>query len=222
MKEQEDKKKKTPWPTKAVMEQIYEENLWGEDPSGFYSGSGSHNADLLLPYIEKVRSFLGSLEQPPVVCDLGCGDFNVGRQLTDKADKYIGVDIVQHLIERNRNSFEADNLEFRCLDIAKDPWPDADCVILRNVLQHLSNPEIKAIAEKLPDHRYIIVTEHLPEGEYIPNKEIISGQGIRLKKKSGVDLLAEPFNLSVSDKQEWLSIPAKKWPGKIVTTLYVV
>ncbi len=36
------KKPKTPWPTKAAMEQVYEQNFWGGDNADFYSGEGSH------------------------------------------------------------------------------------------------------------------------------------------------------------------------------------
>ncbi|SMO86951.1 class I SAM-dependent methyltransferase [Gracilimonas mengyeensis] len=215
-----DKKKKAPWPTKDAMAQVYEMNLWGGEGDDFYSGSGSHHPDIVDPYIEKVRSFLKSFEEPLVVCDLGCGDFNVGRQLIDHAKKYIAVDIVEELINRNKEKYQEEKLEFRCLDLAMEKWPSGDCAILRNVLQHLSNAEIQAIVRKLPGFKYVILTEHVPDGDFIPNKDIISGQGIRLKKKSGVDLLASPFNLEVEEATQWLSIPSKEWGGRVVTTLY--
>ena len=59
------------------------------------------------------------------------------------------VDIVETLIERNKTLFKRDNLEFLCLDIVKDELPKADCVIIRQVLQHLSNTEIQHILKKL-------------------------------------------------------------------------
>ena len=48
---------------------------------------------------------------------------------------------------------------------------------------------------KLAQYQYIILTEHIPDGDFIANKDIITGQGIRLKQNSGVDLTKEPFNL---------------------------
>ncbi len=69
------KKIKQPWPTKEAMEQIYENNLWGGDKSGFYSGLGSHHPETVNPYIAVVSAFLKDFETPPVVCDLGCGGF---------------------------------------------------------------------------------------------------------------------------------------------------
>ena len=220
MSEYKKNRSKKPWPTKAAMEQVYEKNLWGGGNADFYSGTGSHHPELVKPYVEAVTSFLQSFDDPLVVCDLGCGDFNVGRQIAGYTKRYIAMDIVEDLIKRNKQTFKAENLEFLCLDIAEDDWPAGDCVLLRNVLQHLSNAEIHRIVEKLSDYRYLILTEHLPEGTFEPNKDIISGQGIRLKKGSGVDLLAPPFNFKVTKKEEWLSVPAKEWGGYLVTTLY--
>lgn len=220
MKEGNPKRTKKPWPTKDAMTQVYEKNLWGGGDKDFYSGDGSHHPKLVDPYVEAVASFLHSFGEPLVVCDLGCGDFNVGKELAGYAKKYIAVDIVPELIEHNKKTFKAENLEFQCLDIAEESWPSGDCVILRQVLQHLSNTEIQRVVEKLYGYKYIILTEHVPEGQFEPNKDIISGQGTRLKKNSGVDLPAPPFNLKVKEKEQWLTILAKEWGGVVVSTLY--
>ena len=211
---------KKPWPTKDAMEQIYEKKLWGGESFDFYSGAGSHQPALVEPFIDVMRSFLTSFETPLTVCDLGCGDFNVGQQLVPYAQKYIGVDIVPSLVARNRARYDADNLEFLCLDIVVDEWPAADCILLRNVLQHLSNAEVQSIVSKLADYKYAIVTEHIPQGSFTPNKDIISGQGIRLKVDSGIDLLAPPFDLRVKDSKQLLAIPFNQDKGVIVTMLY--
>ncbi len=204
------------------MAQIYENNLWGEGQSGFYSGIGSHHPELVKPYVDAVSSFLSSFDPPLVVCDLGCGDFNIGKELVKHTRKYIAVDIVEELIDYNRETFKEENVEFRCLDIATDDLPSGDCVLLRQVLQHLSNREIERVVSKLADYQYMILTEHLPEVEFKPNSDIISGQGIRLKKNSGVELLAPPFNLKIKGVRRLLSQPAKKSKGMIVTTLYTL
>ena len=120
------KRTKKPWPTKDAMEQIYAKNLWGDSDSGFYSGVGSHEPEIINPYIDTVTKFLTSFENPIIVCDLGCGDFNVGKELVKYTEKYIAVDIVEELIARNKSTFIADNLEFYCLDIAVDDLPSGD------------------------------------------------------------------------------------------------
>lgn len=204
------------------MTQIYEKNLWGGEGAEFYSGLGSHAPETVNPYIAAVSTFLKDLETPPVVCDLGCGDFNIGKELVKYTKKYIAIDIVPELVAHNRKTFNAGNLEFHALDIAIDELPSGDCAILRQVLQHLSNAEIKRVVEKLYSFSYIILTEHLPEGGFEPNKDIISGQGIRLKKRSGVDLSASPFNFKAKEERELLTVPASGYKGVLVTTLYKV
>lgn len=221
-KETKTKKEKKPWPTKAAMEQVYEMKLWGDNQTDFYSGDGSHDPEIVQPYITSLTSFLTSFEKRLVVCDLGCGDFNIGKELVKYTRKYVAVDIVTDLIARNKSTFTAANLEFHCLDIAVADLPSGDCVLLRQVLQHLSNAEIQNIVRKLANFKHVILTEHVPEGAFVPNKDIISGQGIRLKKQSGVDLLAPPFNFKVKESTQLSAVTLNDGTGIIETTLYTV
>jgi hypothetical protein len=221
-KENGAKSIKKPWPTKDAMDQVYTMKLWGNNSSDFYSGDGSHHPEIVNPYIEVLTSFLTSFKTPLVVCDLGCGDFNIGRQLVKHSEKYVAVDIVTDLIEHNKSTFKEDSLEFHCLDIAVDDLPSGDCALLRQVLQHLSNTEIQSILSKLTDFKYVILTEHVPEGHFKVNKDIISGQGTRLKKQSGLNVLAPPFNFKVQEEKQLLSITLDDFEGVIVTTLYKI
>jgi len=213
-------KPKTPWPTKDAMQQVYDMHLWGGKDFDFYSGDGSHNIKIIEPYLHSVSTFLKSHNNSLSVCDLGCGDFNIGKQLINYTKKYIGIDIVENLIERNKTLFKAENLEFHCLNIVEDELPKTDCVILRQVLQHLSNTEIQKIIKKLSHYKYLILTEHLPVGNFTPNIDIISGQGIRIKKNSGVNLLEAPFNLKIVEAQKLSQITLDNNKGIIKTTLY--
>ena len=215
-------KAKKAWPTKKAMEQVYDLKLWGAGASSFYSGEGSHHPEIVAPYVEAVAAFLSSFEQPLVVCDLGCGDFNIGSKLVPYAQRYIGVDIVAALIEHNKATFKNEQLSFECIDIATDALPKGDCVLLRQVLQHLSNREIASVVGKLVSFKYVILTEHLPEGDFEPNQDIISGQGTRLKKNSGVQLLMPPFDMKVVGEQELSVTQPTDGKGRIVTTLYTM
>ncbi|GAB5565448.1 MAG: class I SAM-dependent methyltransferase [Winogradskyella sp.] len=214
-----NKPHKAPWPTKAVMEQIYEKHFWGGQDHDFYSGEGSHQKEIIQPYLESVISFFKSHNNKLQVCDLGCGDFNIGKQLAPYTSKYIGIDIVESLIVRNKKRFQREHISFHCLDIAKDELPQGDCAILRQVLQHLSNNEIINIVSQLTKYKYIILTEHLPNGAFTSNLDIISGQGIRLKQNSGVDLLKYPFHLQYY-KKELLNTYKTTHKGIIETNLF--
>ncbi|MBR9915356.1 MAG: class I SAM-dependent methyltransferase [Algicola sp.] len=202
------------------MEQIYDEHLWGGTDFDFYSGEGSHDPKIVNPYLEAVSSFLESHNKSLVVCDLGCGDFNIGKQLLKYSKCYIGIDIVEKLIERNKTRYQEGHLQFDCMDIVKDELPKADCAILRQVLQHLSNKEIETLSKKLSIYKYLILTEHIPIGHFIPNSDMITGQGNRLKYKSGVDLLQAPFHLKIKSQQVLCTSKISEKEGQIVSILY--
>lgn len=211
---------KTPWPTKAVMTQIYEQHLWGGHNHDFYSGEGSHLQTIVEPYVTSVSEFLQKHKNELTVCDLGCGDFNIGRQLLPYTSYYYGIDIVDQLIERNKKQFDFENLVFFCLDISKDQLPKADVVIIRQVLQHLSNAEILRILNKFHSFKYLILTEHLPQGKFVPNIDIIANLGNRVKVKSGVDITQSPFNFKSSTNQVLNEVFLEDGKGRIVTKFF--
>lgn len=202
------------------MAQIYNQHLWGGKELDYYSGFGSYDPYLLNAYLEKVIDFLNGFNPLLTVCDLGCGDFNVGKHIVVYTKKYIAIDIVEPLIERNKTIFKSENLKFICLDISKDSLPKADCIILRNVLQHLSNHEIQNILNNLKNYKFIILTEHIPIEKFVPNINIVAGQGIRLKKQSGVDILKPPFNFKIDKQIKLLDQNLEKYDGRIVTIVY--
>ena len=215
-------KVKTPWPTQKAMQQVYEKQLWGSNKTLFYSGEGSHQKKITSPYLESVIEFLKTFSKPPTLCDLGCGDFNVGQQLLPYVSQYIGLDIVPELIEHHKSKHESKNIVFDYKDLAKDLLPSANCAILRQVLQHLSNAEVQAILKKLNQYQYVIITEHLPLGNFEPNKDIISGQGIRLKKGSGVVVQEPPFYFKPKASKELNTVVLENGKGLIQTVLYTM
>lgn len=152
------------------------------------------------------------------MCDFGCGDFNVGKRLVDFTKAYRAFDVVEELIARNRQQFKNEKLTFDCLDIVADELPKGDCVLIRQVLQHLSNEHIKKVVLKLRQFKYAIITEHLPKKEFVPNLDKTTGVNIRLSRSSGVVLHAPPFSINATAREELLRIAYNK--GVVVTTLY--
>jgi hypothetical protein len=66
----------------TIFAAVYYQERWGKGPAGdFYSGDGSHDREVVLPYFEAVSAFLESFPERPSVVDLGCGDFNIGIQI---------------------------------------------------------------------------------------------------------------------------------------------
>ncbi|WP_350290013.1 class I SAM-dependent methyltransferase [uncultured Croceitalea sp.] len=219
LKKEGDTLPKTPkMPVKKVMSEIYAKKKWGGAKYDFYSGFGSHSKKVVKPYVKTISNFLESHLNSLLICDLGCGDFNVGSQLVPFSKSYIGVDVVEELVERNKKLFINDKLSFKCLNIVEEELPKADCILVRQVLQHLSNNDIKKVVEKFKVYKYVIVTEHLPKRAFKPNLDKITGANIRLSRNSGVVLHEPPFNMVARNRQELLNIKYNK--GTIVTTLY--
>jgi len=76
------------------------------------------------------------------------------------------------------------------------------------------------MVQKLYAYKYIVLTEHVPLGDFTPNKNIISGQGIRLKQNSGVNLLESPFNLKIKEEKILGEHILENNKGRIATMLY--
>lgn len=181
--------------TQEIFTNIYADNSWGGDTGTFCSGSGSRS-EVASPYCEAVKKFVSDYKILSVL-DVGCGDFSVGKQLQMEGVKYIGVDIVGSLIERNRKLFGSDSIEFQCLNAIDDQLPPADLVLVRQVLQHLSNEQIAKILNKLRSYRYVMVTEHYPAPnvKIVPNTDKPHGGDTRIPDNSAVYLDQPPFNI---------------------------
>ena len=185
---------------------IYANNIWGKpsDPSEkFHSGSGSHDEKIIVPYINTLISLLTNNNIRNIV-DLGCGDFWIMRHVLATLAKnnynffYTGIDVVEDLINYNANRFKHPNVRFICRDAAADnePLPDGEILIIRQVLQHLSNADIKKILGKASKFKFLFITEHIYDStDAVYNIDRNANEGIRLGYKSGVYLEHAPFGL---------------------------
>ena len=204
---------------------IYKKALWGKNlkspDSDFFSGDGSYNKHIIDPYIKVVNEASNQIN-PKSLVDLGCGDFNIGKNFVSKINKFYAIDIVNDLINYNKSKFDyLKNVEFLCLDIINDKLPKADVCLLRQVLQHLSNQDIFSLLKNIKGkYKYLIVTEHLPSESFTANKDMNTSFTIRIFDNSGIVLDSEPFNLNYNNKKELLSTKAFPDKGIINTTIY--
>lgn len=207
---------------KEMFTKIYRTGGWGCPPDGtqgFYSGAGSHDSLVVAPYVESVVRVLNEFPQKPNVVDLGCGDFAVGSQIRPVCDRYIACDIVDSLIESNRKRYAHLDVDFRVLDLAADDIPPADVVIIRQVLQHLSNASITAAMPKITAScRFLLLSEHLPCGDSFPHNLDNRAPGLRLDVNSGLVLTSPPFSLKPLEERCLCEVPAGD--GVIRTMLY--
>lgn len=209
--------------TKEVFTHIYREGVWA-GPEGtekrYFSGSGSHDPGVVAPYVNAVAAFLRGYETPPTVLDLGCGDFNVGSQIRPMCGSYIACDIVDELIQFNREHFAPAQVDFRVLDLTRDELPPADILFLRQVLQHLSNADIAAVLPQIRSKfKVLVLTEHLPaDHQFVANVDKPRGHEVRIRLNSGVVLTAPPFDLQPLSETVLCEVP--EMGGRVRTTMY--
>lgn len=186
---------------KTTFTKIYQKNLWGGKADGKYnSGSGSAES-VAFNFVNVANQYIKGQNISSIV-DLGCGDFRVGSKLiTPQIKKYTGVDVVQELVDYNNEQFSSETIAFKCINIIEDPLPEGDLCIIRQVLQHLSNEQIITILNKIQKFKYVLICDHIPGGDFVPNKDLGHGSDIRLKKNSGLLFDQPPFsqNLRVID-----------------------
>jgi SAM-dependent methyltransferase len=213
-----------------VFTDVYCGRKWGAgtQEDDFNSGLGSGACQGVAAYISTIKALATQVDLAgKVFVDIGCGDFRIGRQLTDLAGLYIGVDVVKPLIERNRRLFSEQKIRFVQLDATREPLPAGDVCFLRQVLQHLSNRQIAAILQKLGQYKWVVITEHLPADEHLvqPNLDKTHGADIRVYRNSGVYLDQPPFDIPKQRLSLLLEVPGTDLgpgihPGVIRTHLY--
>lgn len=198
------------WHRRRIFSKIYERKLWGDDKeSKFYSGIGSRGV-VAATYVERVSELLcqhaSNLGRTITVIDLGCGDFEIGSQLVANVRNmnYIGCDIVPELIAHHKRSVSDARIEFKTLDIVADDLPPGDVCLIRQVLQHLSNSDIKRLLTKLRNFHKVYITEGYPVvigGPVNPDKRVGSDVRFdwRIGSGRGVELDKEPFRLPIRE-----------------------
>lgn len=200
----------------ATFSKIYRERLWGEGRDEFLSGSGS-SGEVAEKYVDYVGRFIRDHGIESVV-DLGCGDFRIGKVISQSASRYMGVDVVPELIAHHNAKYSTESIRFQCLDITEDDLPAGDLCLVRQVLQHLSNEEITSVLGKLGQYRYVLITEHFPPMNigFSANKDKPHGPDTRVLDHSAVVLTEAPFSLQ--RVQETLSVDLQQAAGETIKT----
>lgn len=130
------------WQIKNVFNDIFQKNYWnwtGKEES--LSGPGSSLAQTETIRRELVKLFLEF--EIKSILDIPCGDFNWMQHVVHPELTYIGADIVEKLIEINKEKYTASNIQFLQMDLTKDSLPYCDLVICRDCLAHFSFSDIQ-------------------------------------------------------------------------------
>src|SRR5256714_6110064 len=137
-------------------ERIYSTNLWSDPESR--SGVGS-TLDSTRVLRAELPIALRQLETH-VLLDVPCGDFTWMEHVDLSGIEYIGGDIVPSIVEKNQRLHAAESRRFALVDLTRDQLPDADVLLCRDCLVHLSYANIRAVLSNIARSkiRYVLMT----------------------------------------------------------------
>ena len=149
----------------TVFSAIYHTNGW-QDPETV-SGRGSTLARTRV-IMAQLPILLNELHAETLL-DAACGDFNWMRNVELGKVKYIGVDIVKDLIDENSRNYTTPGRTFLMRDITQHRLPEADVVLCRDCLIHLSFNRIHALIKnfKRSGITHLLCTNHISAKENI-------------------------------------------------------
>jgi len=167
---------------------IYENKVWG-------GGSGASGPDLTQPYMQMLADFVRNNAVTSVV-DVGCGDWQFSRVMDWSGIRYHGFDVVESVVEANKQSFARDTVTFQTMR-SIDDLPIADLVVCKDVLQHLPNQDVSEYLDYFSlYYKYAIVTNDIFPDAYT-NTDIPHGAGRALR------LDQAPFNRRIAVLTRW-------------------
>jgi len=136
--------------------EVYDQTMFAARTSRSGEGADLVQTEVIrreLPNIVKEFSIQTFLDAP-------CGDWFWMREVRLGVKNYIGVDIVEALIEKNMQHFGSADCSFLCRNLAEDELPEADLVFCRDCFVHLKFEDIwKVIANfKRSNSKYLLTT----------------------------------------------------------------
>jgi glycosyltransferase involved in cell wall biosynthesis len=141
---------------KNKFSEVYDNNLFKGRKSR--SGEGSD-----LVQTEIIRNELPKLIRKYAISsflDAPCGDWYWMRALNLDVKKYIGIDIVPQLIEKNKKEFSNDVVSFQVINLVDDLIPTVDLIFSRDCLVHLCFKDAIRIIKnfKKSGSKYLLTT----------------------------------------------------------------
>jgi SAM-dependent methyltransferase len=166
-----------------VFTEIYRNNSWADAETVSGRGSTLERTDAIRRALPALLESIGARS----LLDAPCGDFNWMRHAGLGDIRYTGADIVPELVERNRRLYAGGSREFVVADITRDALPEADAILCRDCLVHLSFKHIHAALAnfKRSGARFLLTTTYPTAPE---NRDIQTGWW------RAVNLQLPPFN----------------------------
>lgn len=173
---------------------IYRNKVWGEGSQASpLSGSGSDPKNAIT-YVNFVRDFISSRNITSVV-DVGHGDWQMWKDYSFSNVKYLGLDVAAGLSEDIERKFGNSLRKFQYYDVESSNLPNADLLICKDVLQHLSRSDAKTLLAQMNQFKYLIICNDI----YLIESIIFEVRNFlqlkeRLRKISKFQLPLLPYN----------------------------
>lgn len=187
-------KNRTP---ERIFTDIFLRNKWGGDKSVSGRGSDTRQTRIIAAELPRLCSEL----RISTLLDVPCGDFYWMSGVNLEGVDYLGGDIVEPLIERNRERYEKDNVRFARMNLIADPIPTVDLVFCRDCLVHFSDADVAAALKNIcsSGSSYLLTTTFPARNS---NVEIATGQWRPLNLERAPFCLPPPLRLIVEECTE--------------------
>ena len=174
-----------------VFNQVYENKVWG-----VRSGGGSR-PEVVSEYVQFLQTFLKKNKIRSVV-DFGCGYWEFNELINWNGAKYIGLDVVEKVIEDNRKNHSAPNRIFEVFNPRNPKIPKCDLILIKDVFIHWRNAEILEFFKSPLDCKFILATNDRPRPGSKANEDIAAAG-----QYHPVKLSEKPFYLETETVLEW-------------------
>ena len=178
-------------------ERIYHTNLWSDPETRSGTGSSLDSTRVLREKLPNALHKLGTR----VLLDVPCGDFTWMERVDLTGIDYIGGDIVRSIIDSNRQEKSGKRRRFIEVDLTRDKLPDADVLLCRDCLVHLSYANIAQVFDNIRRSRirYVLMTSFPGRGD---NKDVEDGDWRPLDFEAAPFSFPEPVLTIVEECEE--------------------
>ncbi|MDO8704111.1 MAG: class I SAM-dependent methyltransferase [Sulfuricaulis sp.] len=191
-----------------VFANIFTENRWRGKDSFSGTGSDLHQTRVI---IEELPLLFRDLRISTFL-DIPCGDFHWMCRVDLKGVNYVGVDIVKELIQKNKEKYERENVQFQHLNLIEDKIRKVDLILCRDCLVHLSFDDAFLALRNICDSQstHLLTTTFTTRME---NHDIFTGQWRTLNLEIAPFNLPKPLRIINEDCTEGNSVYSDKSLG---------
>mgnify|MGYP001411785569 FL=1 len=183
---------------KTVFTSIFKSKHWahGDIPDEYISVSGhgsnintEQSSNLISSLVEFIKK-----NKINSILDMPCGDFLWMNKLLKQTEirNYLGIDIVEEIIDQNIKLYENENIRFRSCDIVDyETSEEFDLVLMRDFFIHTNNEDIRRILMNIKkmNIKYFAFENY----SIFKNVDVISGKHRKINLKLNPFNLMEPF-----------------------------